>query len=95
MLYMFHVVLAGDSQRHKSLPEATYPNNYPHALALVSEGEDLEDGEVQDVATRCPQLHGGLVPAHQRQTHALGPLDQGHLRGEGHGEGGQSTPHLP
>lgn len=91
---MFYV-LAGDAQRHKSLPEATYPNDYPHALALVSEGEDLEDGEVQDVATRCPQLHRGLVPAHQRQPHALRPLHQGHLGREGHGEAGQPTPYLP
>lgn len=88
-------VLAGDSQRHESLLDTTYPNDYPHALALVSEGEDLEDGEVQDVATRCPQLHRGLVSAHQRQTHALRPLNQGHLGGQGHGEVGQPTPYLP
>lgn len=66
MFYVSHVALAGDGQRQESSPEATYPNNYAHALALVGEGEDLEDGEVQDVATRCPQLHGGLVSAHQR-----------------------------
>lgn len=63
---MFHIALAGESQRGESVREATYPNDYPHALALVSERENLEDGEVQDVATRCPQLHRGLVSADQR-----------------------------
>lgn len=54
-----------ENHRQKRVTEATHPDDYPHALALISEGEDLEDGEVQDVAAWCPQLHGGLVSAHQ------------------------------
>lgn len=50
-----------------------------HPLALVGEGEDLKDGEVHDLASRGPQLHGGLVSPHQSQAHALSPLHQRHL----------------
>lgn len=57
----------------------THPHDDAHALALVGEGEELQDGEVQDLVTRGPQLHGRLVSAHQGQAHALRPLDQGHL----------------
>lgn len=77
-----HGAFTGQSRSQKSTAEATYPDDDSHAFALISEGEDLQDGEVQDVAARCPQLHGGLISAHQRQAHALGPLHQGHLGGK-------------
>lgn len=43
----------------------THPHNNAHALALIGEREDLQDGEVQDLVARGPQLHGRLVSAHQ------------------------------
>lgn len=43
----------------------THPHDDAHALAFVGEREDLQDGEVQDLVTRGPQLHGRLVSAHQ------------------------------
>lgn len=57
----------------------TYPHYNAHPLALIGEGEYLQDGEVQYLATRGPQLHGGLVSPHQSQTNALSPLHQRHL----------------
>ena len=59
--------------------KTTHPHDDAHALAFVGKGEELQDGEVQDLVARGPQLHGRLVAAHQRQAHALGPLHQGHL----------------
>lgn len=56
-----------------------HPHYDAHPLALIGEGEYLQDGEVQDLASRGPQLHGGLVSAHQRQPDTLGPLHQRHL----------------
>ncbi len=35
----------------------THSHYDAHALALVGKGENLQDGEVQDLSTRCPQLH--------------------------------------
>lgn len=57
----------------------THPHDDAHPLALIGEREDLKDGEIQDLVTRGPQLHGGLVSTHQRQSHTFCPLDQSHL----------------
>lgn len=71
----------------------TYSHYDAHPLAFIREGENLQDGEVQYLATRGPQLHGGLVSPDQRQANALSPLHQRHLasahwrrslRNEGH-----------
>lgn len=59
--------------------DSTHPHDDAHPFALIGEGEDLQDGEIQDLVARGPQLHGGLVSAHQGQSHAFCPLDQGHL----------------
>lgn len=39
----------------------TYSDYDAHPLAFIGEGEYLQDGEVQYLATRGPQLHWGLV----------------------------------
>lgn len=43
----------------------THPHDDAHTFAFVGEREDLQDGEVQDLVARGPQLHGRLVSAHQ------------------------------
>lgn len=65
--------------------DRTHPHDDAHPLALIGEREDLQDGEIQDLVTRGPQLHGGLVSTHKRQSHAFCPLDQSHLEITGHG----------
>ena len=70
-----------NDQRQNDL--GTHSHNDSHPLALIGEGEYLQDGEVQYLASRGPQLHGGLVSTHQGQTNTLSPLHQRHL----------STPH--
>lgn len=44
----------------------TYTHDDSHALALVRERENLQDGEIEDLTTRGPQLHGRLISSHQR-----------------------------
>lgn len=70
----------------------THPHNDSHPLALIGERKDLQDGEIQDLVTRGPQLHGGLVSTHQRQSHTFCPLDQSHLEITEYGR--SDTPHM-
>lgn len=42
-----------------------HPHYDSHALALISEGENLQDGEIENLSTRGPQLHGRLISSHQ------------------------------
>lgn len=59
-----------------------YPNYDAHALALGSEGEDLQDIVCQDVSTRGLQLHWGQIPVNQSEPHTLCPLHQSYLKKE-------------
>lgn len=54
----------------------THTDYDSHALALVGERENLQDGKVEDLTTRGPQLHRGLIPSHQSQSNTLCPLYQ-------------------
>lgn len=72
--------LKNKTQRPEYAPN--YPNYDPHALALWSEGKDLQNIVGQDMSARGLQLHWGQVPTDQCQTHTLCPLHQGNLTGE-------------